>query len=161
MGLDTSHNAWHGPYGAFHRWRMKLAEVAGLPPLNMMEGFWTSPREERAMGLGLTIRVAADTIRRMAPGSEVDESLLDAFDSLPIRWDALKPDPLHELLYHSDCDGEIAAEQLEAIAGRLMELVPHMPTDFCVRGKSFREATEQFAKGCKQAADAGEDLLFR
>jgi len=39
MGLDISHNAWHGAYSAFMRWRMKIAEVSGLPDLNKMEGF--------------------------------------------------------------------------------------------------------------------------
>ena len=28
MGLDCSHNAWHGAYSAFMRWRQKLADVA-------------------------------------------------------------------------------------------------------------------------------------
>ncbi len=32
MGLDTSHDCWHGAYSAFMRWRMKLAEVAGYGP---------------------------------------------------------------------------------------------------------------------------------
>ena len=39
MGLDTTHDCWHGAYSAFHRWRTKLAEVAGLPPLDSMTGF--------------------------------------------------------------------------------------------------------------------------
>jgi len=39
MGLDCSHDAWHGAYSAFHRWRCKLAEVAMLPRLENMEGF--------------------------------------------------------------------------------------------------------------------------
>ncbi len=39
MGLDTSHGCWHGAYSAFMRWRRKLAEVAGFPPLDSMEGF--------------------------------------------------------------------------------------------------------------------------
>ncbi len=29
MGLDVSHDCWHGAYSAFMRWRRKLAEVAG------------------------------------------------------------------------------------------------------------------------------------
>ena len=28
MGLDTSHDCWHGPYSAFRRFREKIAEVA-------------------------------------------------------------------------------------------------------------------------------------
>jgi len=29
MGLDTSHECWHGAYSAFTRWRHELATVAG------------------------------------------------------------------------------------------------------------------------------------
>ena len=29
MGLDTSHDAWHGPYSTFHEWRKLVAKVAG------------------------------------------------------------------------------------------------------------------------------------
>lgn len=29
MGLDTSHDCWHGPYSAFHRWRVALHRDAG------------------------------------------------------------------------------------------------------------------------------------
>ena len=39
MGLDTTHNAWYGAYSAFMRWREKIQEVSGLPPLRSMEGF--------------------------------------------------------------------------------------------------------------------------
>jgi hypothetical protein len=39
MGLDTTHDCWHGPYSSFGDWRKALAEAAGLPPLDDMEGF--------------------------------------------------------------------------------------------------------------------------
>lgn len=39
MGLDTSHDCWHGAYSAFHRWRKKLAEVAGYGDLDQYKGF--------------------------------------------------------------------------------------------------------------------------
>ncbi len=39
MGLDTSHDCWHGSYGAFNRWRTKIAEVAGFGALDDHEGF--------------------------------------------------------------------------------------------------------------------------
>jgi hypothetical protein len=38
MGLDTSHNCWHGPYSAFMRWRKAVAAAAGIPDL---EAHWT------------------------------------------------------------------------------------------------------------------------
>ena len=28
MGLDTSHDCWHGAYTAFHRWRAELMRIA-------------------------------------------------------------------------------------------------------------------------------------
>ena len=30
MGLDTSHNCWHGPYSSFNRFRKSLAEQIGI-----------------------------------------------------------------------------------------------------------------------------------
>lgn len=38
MGLDTTHNAWHGPYGQFSDWREFIAEKCNID-LNKMEGF--------------------------------------------------------------------------------------------------------------------------
>lgn len=31
MGLDTTHDCYHGSYGGFHRWRMALADATGYP----------------------------------------------------------------------------------------------------------------------------------
>lgn len=39
MGLDTTHECWSGSYGAFGRWRHKLAEVAGYGDLSEYIGF--------------------------------------------------------------------------------------------------------------------------
>lgn len=39
MGLDTTHECWHGAYSAFNRWRNKISEVAGYGPLDDREGF--------------------------------------------------------------------------------------------------------------------------
>ena len=39
MGLDTTHDCWHGGYGSFNQFRRMLAERAELPPLDRMEGF--------------------------------------------------------------------------------------------------------------------------
>ncbi len=38
MGLDTSHNCWHGAYSAFHRWRIGVARCIGID-LEQMAGF--------------------------------------------------------------------------------------------------------------------------
>ena len=39
MGLDTTHDCWHGAYSAFMRWRQKIAEVAGFGNLDDYAGF--------------------------------------------------------------------------------------------------------------------------
>ena len=44
MGLDTTHDAWHGAYSSFMRWREAVAKAAGLPPLrDYYEGRVTYP----------------------------------------------------------------------------------------------------------------------
>lgn len=37
MGLDVTHDCWHGSYGTFMEWRRALTNAAGLPPL---EAIW-------------------------------------------------------------------------------------------------------------------------
>ncbi len=39
MGLDTSHDCWHGPYSSFNNWRRDICEVAGYGKLDDYEGF--------------------------------------------------------------------------------------------------------------------------
>lgn len=39
MGLDTTHNCWHGSYSAFHRWRAKICEVSGYGDIKDRQGF--------------------------------------------------------------------------------------------------------------------------
>lgn len=39
MGLDTTHDAWHGPYSSFMRWRTFIAKKAGLGNLRDYEGY--------------------------------------------------------------------------------------------------------------------------
>lgn len=39
MGLDTTHDCWHGSYSGFMAWRKLLARAAGLPKLKKMMGF--------------------------------------------------------------------------------------------------------------------------
>ncbi len=38
MGLDTTHNCWHGPYSSFNRFRFSLAKQIGID-LNEYDGY--------------------------------------------------------------------------------------------------------------------------
>jgi hypothetical protein len=158
MGLDTSHDAWHGAYSAFMRWREKIAEVAGLPPLQLMEGFFVPQR-------GKDQKEWDGTISTIYLGPNTDELTRNAINrieaTLPIRWEALKPSPLHELLYHSDCDGELPAASCGPIADELEKLLPLLPDgDGGGHIGVWRSKTQQFIDGLRSAAAANEPLGF-
>ena len=50
MGLDISHDTWHGAYSAFHRWREKIADLTGYEypknPLEEKDDWWFSKAEK-------------------------------------------------------------------------------------------------------------------
>ena len=122
-----------------------MAAVAGLPPLDLMEGFWDP--KERPYSIAIPRSAARDNPVW--------------WDYLPIRWEALKPDPLHILLSHSDCDGEIAAEDCGPIADSLERLTPRLPVgDAIGHIGNWRDKTAQFVTGLRKAAAAGENVGF-
>jgi hypothetical protein len=158
MGLDTSHGCWQGSYGAFSRWRCEIAKAAGLPPLGFMEGFypWTNitPDEASAavkqLGFDPEHRWAVDLIAAFYDGG-----------NMPIKWECLKPSPLHTLLHHSDCDGEIPAELCNGIADALEELLPRLPDgDGGGHIGIWREKTQAFIAGLRIASSRGENVEF-
>jgi hypothetical protein len=136
MGLDTSHDCWHGPYSAFMRWRVELAEAAGIPLL-LMEGFYSSSSQELWFLDGLD-ETRQNTILRLLKGA-------------PISWDILKHDAVHELLHHSDCDGEIKWEVCGDMADSLEELLPKMKD---------KHKTQCFIDGLRLAHGAKENVDF-
>jgi hypothetical protein len=141
MGLDITHDCWHGAYSAFMAWRRKLAEVAELPPLDLMEGFYPG---------------TMDILR------DVDPPVRDRWEkSLPIKWASLRRDVLYVLLYHSDYDGDISPELCGPLADRLEELIPLLP-DEIVSGHigHWRVKTQKFVDGLRLAASRGEAIEF-
>lgn len=157
MGLDCSHDAWSGAYSAFMRWRTMLAEVAGLPPLELMEGFYCSLSNDF---MPPTLYHGPNTYQS-AFGADSRPFMAGLDDRLPIMWDCLKPNPLHELLIHSDCDGEIAAERCGPIADALEQLIPLLPEDEAGGHiGDWRTTTQRFVDGLRAAAAQGEPLEF-
>lgn len=164
MGLDTTHDCWHGAYSSFHRWRCKLAELAGLPPLGEMEGFWNGDPKAPASevgGIQLSLAVAADYCRRTGniPTAETLESMQRRG---PISWEALKPRPLLELLKHSDSDGEIPFELCDLLADDLETLLPalaKLDRDFGHIG-DWVQKTQKFIDGLRRAFASGENVGF-
>lgn len=155
MGLDISHNTWHGSYGSFMTFREKIAEVSGVPPLRLMEGFY-EPLES-------AIRTGGGPATLWhGPMHEFFSSAIKHIDAqLPIKWESLKENPLHELLYHSDCDGEIAWENCKGIADELTKILPLMPEGIAPGHiGDWRLKTQTFIDGCMRAYNAKENLTF-
>lgn len=121
MGLDTSHDCWHGSYRALGRFRAAVAETIGVH-LDSMQGY--------------------------------------SGDKPCVKWSALKPDPLHVLLDHSDCDGIIEHKDCKPLAERLYEIVPLLPENTEPLGWDWRECAKRFADGLMKAHEANEDVDF-
>ena len=165
MGLDSTHNCWHGAYSAFMRWRQMLAQVAGLPPLSMMEGFCNirgyfgeKEMEEIDNVIPFTQRYGNTPV---AHAREIIWNLyLEKFE-LPIKWDYYKEDPLVILLHHSDCEGDIKCKDCGPLADRLEELLPNIP-DGSGGGHigNWKDKTKTFIDGLRLASEKREDVEF-
>jgi hypothetical protein len=156
MGLDTTHEAWHGAYSAFSRWRDKLAQVAGYTFHAFGELFKLGDSGMEVMG---TARVQVD-LDWGGIESVIGRDLLGKWPRMPVRHDGT-PDPLIVLLAHSDCEGEIQTEFCGPLADRLQELLPLLgDEDGGGHVGSYATKTQTFIDGLRAAAKAGEDLGF-
>lgn len=134
MGLDTTHDCWHGSYSAFMRWRQALNH------------FVMRDRVE-----------AGDVVaRQIADKGMTHEAVIAAWDAGVYADQSV---PINVLMQHSDCEGEIAAEicgpladALQAIADKWMD--PRGLYD------AERPATDRFIAGLRLAASKGEAVEF-
>lgn len=135
MGLDTSHDCWHGAYSAFSRWRNDVAVAAGYKLKRYDNGH-------------LTVDLPWEDFTA--------ENLQGEWNSMP------GDDPLLFLIIHSDCDGVIHPSEGALLADRLEQLLPKLD-DTEAHGHIWphtRGKTEQFIAGLRDAASRGEDVDF-
>lgn len=152
MGLDTTHDAWHGAYSAFSRWRDKLAEVAGF---TFHHDVHNLPEGEILKSSRYQVDLDWGSIERT-----IGRDLFGRWPRMPTNHVG-DPEPLIVLLAHSDCEGEIQSEFCGPLADRLEELLPSLgDEDGGGHIGSYRAKTEQFIRGLRAAAEAGEDLGF-
>lgn len=152
MGLDITHGTWHGAYSAFHRWRTEIAKCLGIP-LTLMEGFYQDKGSFDPFCLSKSM---------LKPYNLALQEINDAFEHFPLLWDAFKPNPLHELLYHSDCDGIIEWEKCPAIADELEKLLPELEgKDLGGHIGNLAEKTRVFIAGLRLAHSKQENIEFR
>jgi hypothetical protein len=171
MGLDTSHDCYHGGYGSFNNLRMAWAKAAGLPPLELMEGFYSADE------MGSPFAFLKHSCEAYKMNDLYDAMKRHVMDFLPIRWACLKPDPLYTLLCHSDCDGEIEAKDCAGIADSLEKLLPALPESptlaqienpgkiVSIRDQvpppwDVRHLTQNWIDGLRDAASKNENVDF-
>jgi hypothetical protein len=160
MGLDTSHNAFSGPYSMFMSWRIWLAEQIGIP-LDLMEGFYSEGGSSNPFIL---------LEYKFPKGDEIEMSAIRRIKKMfPLKWSAFRPSPLHKLLYHSDCDGHLNWKDCGKIADILKQLLTEIKNDNAesrspetARGTydGMYNATERFMKGCRLAFNKKQKLEF-
>jgi hypothetical protein len=141
MGLDTTHDCWHGAYSSFSRFRDEVAKAAGYE-------IWKVEQSE-----GFT----RDTII-IDWGHITEENLFG-------KWDETPADPLIVLIAHSDCEGSIYPAQAAPLADRLEELLPKIAelgegTGHIAGRGGWAEVTKKFINGLRVAAASGEPVEF-
>lgn len=136
MGLDVSHDAFHGAYSAFDRFRWAICKAMG--------GSWPPHESE----------IAAD-----------GEKLIAGVWYWGRGFTQATHPGLHVLLTHSDCDGDISPEDCALVAKDLEQLLPDMAAmgtggGHIARAGGYGEVTRKFIAGCLQAAAENEPLQF-
>lgn len=143
MGLDTTHNCWHGAYSAFQRWRATLAKVAGYETLVVDD--WGAEHPN----------IDWDGIEKII-GRDLD----GIWPDIPVNSDGT-PDAIIVLLAHSDRDGYIQTDMCGPLADRLEELLPKLEgMDGGGHLGDYVAKTKQFIKGLRTASRRGEPVGF-
>jgi hypothetical protein len=152
MGLDTSHECWHGAYSSFGRWRGWIAEQLGWE-------FDTGPDgNERDYLYVIPIERIPTRRNNVLP---IFAGLMDImYDGNPYMGDWYEPpeDIIDVLMVHSDCDGRIPARFCRPLAERLSLIVQDAELSI---GDDWRPRTNQFIEGLIRAANRNEDVLFQ
>jgi hypothetical protein len=96
---------------------------------------------------GFRLRLAAEI------GINLDE--MQGFsDDSPIPWDTVD-DPIKDLLYHSDCDGELSPRQCLVVAPRLAALVASWPDNDYDKINAMK-----MVLGMEDARNTGKPFVF-
>ena len=152
MGLDCSHDAFHGAYSSFNRLRQEICKAMGgkssFPP------HW---------------KIGADGKNLItANGSLIyDDTRDQEFIYIDDAYPKDKFAGLWEFLMHSDCDGEISPEMCVKVADDLEALLPKIEAlnsgdggGHIARNGGYVAVVRAFIAGCRAAAAANEPLQF-
>jgi hypothetical protein len=141
MGLDTTHDAWHGSYGAFSTWRKDIAVAAGI-----------IGREDNLYPTSFYTPNTKD--------SPIDWDFWDSQTDYFGKWMTDPEDVIWVLLAHSDCEGHIKKRFLRPLADRLEALVPLVDDQPGHFTDYMSTRTQRFVNGLRLAAADGKKLRF-
>jgi hypothetical protein len=140
MGLDTTHDAFHGAYSAFQRFRQMVARAMGgsYPPHdnpNLTPGmwYWWAGADEDDPG----------TYRQ-----ETHPGLYAFFMSDDCGGVSFDPETCRRI-----------ADELEALLPEIERLDDGGSGHIADQG-GYAAVTRQYVAGCRRAADAGEPLEY-
>lgn len=149
MGLNCSHDAFHGAYSAFNSFRQAVAAATGgsFPPHYVYENGDVSWDDNT----GLLKRHADLDERRWYWGDD---------------YSAETHPGLYILFMHSDFGGEISPEDCVLVANDLEAALPRIaslgwhPYGHIALGGGYVAVTKKFIAGCRAAAEEGVPLTF-
>jgi hypothetical protein len=150
MGLDCSHDAFHGAYGAFNRLRQEVCRAIGgsFPPHWKYAEDGSPVRDEN----GYVV---------------YDREKEDEFWYWGEGYGEETHPGLKEFLAHSDCDGEISPEMCRRVADDLESILPKVEalgsssTGHIAKLGGYIEVLRKFIAGCRSASAVGTPLRFR
>lgn len=148
MGLDCSHDAFHGAYSAFNSFRQAVAYAVG----------GSYPSHYRRDEKGNLLRQGPN--QRLVINEELDP---DHFYTGEKYTEESSPG-IFEFLKHSDCDGEIEPAMCKTIADELELLKGKMPEEsfgHILRDGGYEAVLQRFIDGCRAAHEEDEPLRFR
>ena len=162
MGLDTTHDCWHGSYGGFSMWRLEIAKALGWEQTTTTYG-------------SNTYVIPEDRIPEQAPPADEERTDEDG-ETYTIRWstypnsvwlghwDKDPDDVIDVLMVHGDSEGVIPHRFCRPLAERLGELMPEIGKAWQENGAYepdyWGDITMQFITGLLKADMAGEDVGF-
>lgn len=147
MGLDTTHDCWHGAYSGFAMFRETVGRAAGLP--------YRVANKQYGDGIRHTLDIDWEQITEAQIAGDWTEPPCIT----RLGYDPPLTDPVLYLLIHSDCDGKLRCKYLKDLKYRLEELVPKFNE---LAGDGYCEGSlDRFIKGLGEAITRGDDVSFR
>lgn len=157
MGLDTTHDCWHGSYGGFHDFRDLVGRAAKLP-YRKQERAWYEDKESEILDIDWTKISGAQIAGKWPKTTPLEGPIVER---QPGTYDPPLQDNVLYLLIHSDCDGDLHKWYLPRLKARLEELEPEYQrltagSDM----KYYQHSLRRFINGLERAIQAGQRVRF-